>query len=358
MKRLIIISLVLFACSQNQAPEAPSFPVYAANPVQKNVPVTISAIGNIYGLTSVEVRPQVTGTLMSTEVIQGQMVKKGELLFIIDPSTYQALYDRAAATLDKDKAQLELSKKRLERNQILIKKDYVAPLTAEELQAQVAINEAQIKMDEAELNQAKINLDRTKIEAFVDGKVGAFSYYPGSIVSPTDTNPMTTLEQINDVEVRFSLPQKILDELLSYYRKEDLEFDILPAKGERVIGKGQVFFVDNHIDLNTGTLQVRGVAKNTNLELWPGEFVRVRLILTVKPDAILVPQSAVQVGQQGSFIYVIKPDMTVEARPVKPQEKIDDLVVVDNVKLDEQVVIKGQINLKPGSKVTIKKDNS
>lgn len=356
MKKLLIPLIMLFGCSSESAPKFPPVAVNVAYPVQKNVPVTIEAIGNIYGLTKVEVRPQVTGKLLATRVQQGQMVKKDELLFVIDPSVYQAAYDKALATLMKDKAQLELSQKRLERNEILIKKDYVAPLTADELKAQVEINSAQIKVDQAELDQAKINLDFTRVHAYVDGKIGVFNYYPGTIVSPSDSMPLTTIEQISDVEVQFSLPQKVLEQILSYYKKEELRFDILPPKGTNPIGEGFVFFIDNHIDLTTGTLLLKGIAKNDRQNLWPGQFVRIRLILNIKPNAILVPESALQFGQQGPYVFVINQENKAEVRKVNPQERIDNLVVVDHLKLDEKVVTRGQLNLRPGSDVLIMKE--
>lgn len=356
MKKLLIPLLILFGCSSESGPKFPPVAVNVASPVQQNVPVTIEAIGNIYGLTKVEVRPQVTGKLLSTAVQQGQMVKKGELLFVIDPSVYQAAYDKALAILSKDKAQLELSKKRLERNEILIKKDYVAPLTADELKAQVEINSAQIKVDQAELDQTKINLDYTRVSAYVDGKIGIFNYYPGTIVSPTDSQPLTTIEQISDVEVQFSLPQKVLEQILGYYKKEELRFDIMPPKGTAKLGEGIVFFIDNHIDLATGTLLIKGIAKNDQQKLWPGQFVRIRLILNIKPNAILVPESALQLGQQGAYIFVINKENKAEVKKVNPQERINNLVVIDNVSLDEKVVTRGQLNLKPGSPVLIMKD--
>ena len=355
-KSILIPLLILFGCSSESAPKPPSVAVNVASPVQQNVPVTIEAIGNIYGLTKVEVRPQVTGKLLSTEVQQGQIVNKDELLFVIDPSVYQAAYDKALATLSKDKAQLELSKKRLERNEILIKKDYVAPLTADELKAQVEINSAQIKVDQAELDQTKINLDYTRVHAYVEGKIGVFNYYPGTIVSPTDSLPLTTIEQISDVEVQFSLPQKVLEQILGYYKKEELRFEIMPPKGTVKIGEGLIFFIDNHIDLTTGTLLIKGIAKNDQQKLWPGQFVRIRLILNIKPNAILVPESALQFGQQGPYIFVINKENKAEVRKVTPQERTDNLVVVDNIKLDEKVVTQGQLNLKPGSEVMIMKD--
>lgn len=348
--------MLLLGCSKENAPKFPPVAVNVALPVQQNVPVTIEAIGNIYGLTKVEVRPQVTGKLLSTAVQQGQMVEKGDLLFVIDPSVYQAAYDKSLATLSKDKAQLELSKKRLERNEILIKKDYVAPLTADELKAQVEINEAQIKVDQAELDQTKINLDYTRVQAYVEGKIGVFNYYPGTIVSPTDAQPLTTIEQISDVEVQFSLPQKVLEKILSFYKKEELKFDVLPPGSNTPLGQGSVFFIDNHIDLTTGTLLIKGIAKNSEMKMWPGQFVRIRLILNIKPDAILVPESALQFGQQGAYIFVLDKDNKAEVRKVTPQERFDNMVVVDNVKLGEKVVTQGQLNLRQGSEVVIMKD--
>lgn len=358
-KTAILALLILCSCGgQSEGPKIPPVAVEVGTPVQKDLPIYIDAIGNVNGLTKVEVRPQVSGKLLETPVTQGQLVKKGDLLFVIDPAVYKAASDKAQATLMKDKAELQLSEKRLERNLILIKKEYVAPLTADELKAQVEINKAQIDVDQATLDQANVDLDHTRITAYVDGKIGQFNFYPGTIISPTDTLPLTTIEQLEQVEVQFSLPQKDLREVFKYYSQETLYFDLYTAKGNTQIGKGKVYFIDNHIDTQTGTLLLKGIAPNDKQNLWPGEFVRVRLNLTSQPNTIMIPDSAVQSGQKGSYIFIVKPDNTVELREVKPKQKYDGFVAVDNVKLDEKVVTKGQLNLKPGSSVVILKSGS
>lgn len=360
MKKIILTPLLLLlACSETpQGPKIPPVAVEVAFPVSKDLPIYLDAIGNVNGLTKVEVRPQVSGKLLETPVTQGQMVKKGDLLFVIDPSLYQAQVDKATATLAKDKAELELSQKRLERNLKLIEKEYVAPLTADELRAQVEINKAQISVDQAAVDQAAIDLDHTRIRAYVDGKIGQFNFYPGTIISPTDTLPLTTIEQLEEVEVQFSLPQKDLKEIFSYYAKETLYFDLYSPKNNSLIGKGKVYFIDNHIDTKTGTLLLKGIAPNDKQSLWPGQFVRVRLNLANQPNTIMIPDLAVQVGQKGSYIFVVKTDNTVELREVQPKQKFDGLVAIDNIKLDEKVVTKGQLNLKPGSPVVIMKSGS
>ncbi len=354
---ILAAGLLLYGCSSKDAATPkppPPVAVIVTEPVQKDVPIFIEAIGNVFAETSVDIRPQVSGKLLEFKVQEGQMVKKGDLLFTIDPRPYEASLALAEATLNKDKATLEFSKKRMERNTELVQKEFIAQLTFEQITSDVAVNEAQTQIDLANVELAKINRDYAYVKSPIDGRLGNRRVDPGSLLIANDPNAVINVSQLDPVQVRFNVPQSNFWEIQKALAQGTLSLDItLPQDPDHVF-KGNLYFLDNTIDLGTGTVLLKGHVPNENLVLWPGEFVRVRVNLRIKKDAILLPTQAVQTGQQGKFIFVVKPDNTVELRQIKVSEIIDNMIVVDEgLSMGEKVVQTGQLNLKNGSKVTI-----
>lgn len=352
-----VLSIIIVGCSSsNAAAQKPTPPVavIVTQPVQKDVPIFVEAIGNIFADLSVDIRPQVTGKLLEFKVQEGQYVKKGELLFTIDPRPYEASLALAEATLKKDKATLEYSKKRRERNADLVQKEFIAQLTFEQITSDVDVNEAQTEIDLANVELAKINRDYAYVKSPIDGRLGNRRIDPGNLLIANDTNPVINVSQLDPVQIRFNVPQSNFWEIQQAQKAGTLTLEItLPQDPDHTI-KGDLFFVDNTIDLSTGTILLKGRVSNENMQLWPGEFVRVRVILRVKKDAILVPTQVVQTGQQGKYIFVAKPDNTVELRQVKVSEILNNQIVIEEgLAMGESVVQTGQINLKNGSKISI-----
>jgi multidrug efflux system membrane fusion protein len=348
------MAALLAGCAQAPQGKPPS-PVEVAEVQQKDIDISLTTIGTIYGLSTNDVRPQVTGQLILAHVEQGQLVRKGDLLFSIDPAPFQAAVDKAKGTLAKDKADLALAKTKMERNRDLVKKDYISAVAFDEFVATVEAESALTEVDEAVLKQAEIDLERTNIFAFTDGKIGRFFYYPGNIVSPVDPNPITTLEEISQVYVNFTVPQK---EFYTLSHEKKLKVDIVNPNDGSLLNTGEVVFIDNHIDPLTGTLLMKALVKNDKQNLWPGQFVRVKLILETVPNALVVPESAVVYGQKGAFVYVVDKDNTVAAIPVKKYQTLgNEAAITGDLKPGATVVTLGQMNLQPGYKVAIKNGN-
>jgi len=352
--------LILASCSKNnKAPESPGLPVTIAESVQKDVPLYVEAIGNVYSLQTVEIRPQVGGIILESYVKQGQFVKKGDPLYLIDPRPYQANLDLAKGALVKDTATLKFDALRVERYAELAKQDYFSKINYEQFQATVEMDEGQVISDKANVILAEINLDWCIPKAPIDGKISQYNIDPGNLVIANDTTALTTIRKIDPADIRFSINQKDFFSLQQSIREGQLKFDAILPQDTKNPREGQIYFIDNTLDLNTGTILIKGTIPNADEYFWPGEFVKIRLQLKILPNAILVPEEALGYSQNGLFLYVYNPESsTVEFRAVTKGEKVDKLVVIENgVGPGEKVVTKGQLNLRPGSKVFLAETN-
>lgn len=348
-----LLALYLSGCSSSSKPPSRAFPVIVAEVTQEDVPVYLEAIGNVYSWSTVQVRAQVSGKLLKAHVQQGQDVKKGDQLFTIDPKPYQAALDKAKAILQKDEATLAFDKQKVTRYQELVKKNYVAQLTYDQYATDVKTLEAQVAFDKADVDLNTINLAYCYILSPIDGRISQFTVDPGNIVTPNDTTPITEIRQITPANVQFALPQKDFQEVKKIF-KQTIKFEVLLQESKAPIQTGEVYFIDNHVDLSTGTILLKGRVENKERILWPGEFVRVRLLLKTTPKAILVPPGAVQVGQQGKYVYVLKADNTVDLRIVTTGVRYNNRIVIEKgLNPHEIVVVDGQINLRPGIKVSV-----
>lgn len=350
------LALVLGGCSgsgQNHS-FARSFPVNVGEVIQKDVPIYIETFGNAYALSTINVKPQISGVITQAPVKEGQEVKKGDVLFVIDPRPYQAFLDKARGTLAKDIAVLDFNEKRVDRYKNLVTQDYVAKLTYEEYVSSVDSSKGQIIMDKADVDTAQLNLDYAYIKSPIDGMISQYNVYPGNYVQPTDTTPITVIRQMNPIDIRFYITQSNFDSIKSTPGAGKEMIVTLPDQPANPF-KGTIYFFDNNIDMATGTLLVKGTVDNESRKLWPGQFVLIKLLIGLKPHALLVPFEAVQTGQNGQFVYVVKPDKTVELRNVTTGPRVDNLIVIDKgVNLGEVIVTEGQINLRPGASVAIK----
>lgn len=359
IKGLLLYLLLLLAgsaCSgQGGQPPVKAYPVDVGKVIQENVPVYMEEIGNVYSFSTINVKPQVSGILLEAHVKQGQEVKAGDLLYTIDPRYYEAQLKRAQGTLLKDIAALEFAQQRVDRFKDLVTKDYVARVTYEEYQSNVDEAKGQIVMDEADVALAQINLDYCYVKSPIDGMISVYNIYPGNYVRSDSTDALTVIRQIVPADVHFTLTQSEFDSLRISPHEGDREFEVYaPDQPERIY-KGKVYFIDNNIDINTGTILFKGEVKNGDKYFWPGQFVRVRMLVEMRNDAMLVPFSAVQVGQKGEFLYVVKPDNTVELRSVKTSVRKGEYIVVENnVSPGDVVVTDGQINLHSGAAIKVR----
>lgn len=357
MKRFLFLILILASC-QSQ-PQGNPFgekaqPVHVAEVKAQDVPLYIEVMGRIDSPLTVELRAQVTGKLKEMHVAQGQEVKAGDLLFTIDPAPYQASVDSAKATLKKDEAALAFAKTKLERYQPLAKQEYVSQLHYDQFHNDVDTLASQALCAQAALDLAEIDLGYCTITAPMDGKIGEARVDPGNLVGPQDPTPLTELRQLDPIQVRFALTQNDFQAIKVTHRDMDLAIEVIEQNGNKRMG--QVYFIDNHLDTSTGTLLCKGILTNEDRALWPGEYVRVRLMTKTLPQALLVPIAAVQLGQSGPYVYIVKPDMSVDMRLVTVEARQDGQVVISSgLQAGESAVIDGQLNLRPGSKVSVSK---
>lgn len=351
-----ITSLYCVGCTQNQPKkEERKFPITVTNVEKKNVPYMLEQIGNVESPLFVQIRPQVGGIVTEAFVAQGQHVKKGDPLYQIDPRPYEAALEKAKGTLEKDKAALEFAKIKQERYKELAKQDYLSKLNYEQYQTDVQAAQGLVMSDEGDVSLAEINLEWTTPVSPIDGKVSQYNIDPGNLVAANDPNALTDIRQITPIDIRFSVSQKEFVQVQEADRKRTLRFyAVLPEDSENP-REGEIFFVDNHLDLSTGTIELKGRVVNEDEKFWPGEYVRVQLELFVEANALLVPDAAVQWGQEGPFIYIYHPETeSVEYRRIVKGNKWKELTIVkEGINPGEQVVVKGQVNLRPNSKVFI-----
>lgn len=340
--------------------EEHSYPITFAEAQQRDVPIFIESIGNVFSLLTVELRPQVGGIITEAFVQQGKYVKKGDPLYQIDPRPYKDQFEVSKATLAKDKAALKFAEIRVERYSDLVKKDYFSKLNFDQYTTEVDSAKAQVSIDEASMALAELNLEWSTITSPIDGKIGQFNIDPGNLVVVNDPTALAVIRQITPAGIRFNITQKDFVAVQQVKANGTLTFEaILPQKVNEP-RKGEIYFIDNQLSLSTGTILIKGTVDNEDELFWPGEFIRVRLNLGMHPNAILVPEESIQVGQDGSYVYIYLPETgRVEYRQIVKGEKIEGMVVVEKgVKPSEKVVTKGQVNLRPGSKVFIAKENS
>ncbi len=360
-----LLSLSLTACGNNERKPkqiSPPAPVNIETAKVLDAPIYIETIGNVYSPCVVDIKPQVSGVLLKTYVKQGQLVDKGDILYTIDSRPYQAALNKAKANLAKNEAHLQFTNKRVERFSDLVKKEFISQLTFEEYQKEAKAAEAQVQNDLAEVALAEINLDYCTITSPIDGRISQFQVFPGNVVSAHDHNALTEIRQISPICVHFTVSQKNLQQMQRLKNKGDSKVDvILPhEEGEEYANDtytGHVFFMDNHLDQTTGTILLKAEVENEEHMLWPGEFVRIRLLLCEKKGVLTIPQTALQLGQTDTFVYVVQEDMTVRMQPIKTGEKIGtSIIVVEGLQDGDRVVTTGQLNLTSGKKVFVAKD--
>jgi multidrug efflux system membrane fusion protein len=357
---LLVSTLALIAmagCSHGPADtfgERDAVPVLAAKVVQKTVYDSIHAIGRVEAFSTVDVKAQINGQVMQVHFRQGQDVKQGDLLFTIDPRPFEAALQQAQANLAKDRAQYRQAAADEQRYSTLLKENIGSRQQYDQVEATAASLSASMQADEAAVQTARLNLEYTEIRAPIDGRTGDLLVHAGNLVKPDADTAMVVINQVHPVYVDFAIPEEKLPAVREFMADNKLAVQVsLPE--QQGVESGELTFVDNTVDSKTGTINLKGQFTNSNGRLWPGEYVNATLILHDHPGAILVPSQAVQTGQQGSFVFVVQPDMKAAIRPVVIGESIDNqTVVTSGLKPGETVVTDGQLKLIPGTTVTIK----
>lgn len=358
MRNLLWVFLLLCGCHKKAAePPSPSYPVRMAVAQSKEAPLFLEALGHVDPVTAIDIRSRVEGELTGVYFTQGQEVKKGDLLFTIDPRPYEANLKQAQAALEENSARLALAEEKVKRYRILAKDEYYSQIDYESLQAEYAAMLALVKQNQAEIDSALINLDYCWIYAPIDGMTGILQIDYGNLLGASGSWPNQTLVSLNQMApifVTFAIPECQLPQIQKADRCKSLK--VLAAyedfKGE--VFEGKLFMLDNAVDPATGMIKLRALFENTCRELWPGQFIRTRLILTTIPHAVLIPYTCVQLTQNGPIVFIVKEDSTIEQRSVSLGQREDDQVIVlEGVKAGETVVLEGQINLYPGAKVYV-----
>ena len=334
---------------------APAVPVTTAVAVQKSVPLSVQGIGTVIAASTVTVRAQVTGELTSVNFVEGDEVQEGQVIVTIDKRPLEAALQQMQAALDRDVAQAANARSQATRYQDLLKRGIATKEQVDQIMTNAAALDATVELDKANVENAKVQLQYATIRAPLTGKTGLLQVHPGNLVRATDTTQIVTINKITPVYVSFSVPEAMLPDLKRYMARGKLAVTALPPNDQGAPAEGLINFIDNAVDPTTGQIKVKGTFPNTDRHLWPGQFVNVSVTLSTEPNAIVVPSLAVQTGQQGTYVFVVKSDQTVDLRPVTVERTAgDQSVIKTGVKPGETVVTDGQLRLNPGTRVSIK----
>ena len=350
-------SVLIPGCSSQKAQSAPSIavPVMVASAVEKTVPVELRAIGNVQAYNTVQVKTQVPGELTGVFFKEGDDVKRGQLLFTLDPRPLESDLKRLQGTLARDQAEAANARAQATRYAKLMEEGVVAREQYDQYRTQAEAMEAVAQSDKSAVETARLQLAYTKIFAPLAGRTGSLLVHRGNIVKENDDKSvLVAINQLTPIYVEFAVPERYLPQVKAQTSAGKLKVQAV-APGEATPEEGTLTFVDNTVDQTTGTIRMKGTFANPSRRLWPGQFVDVVLRLSERPNAVLVPTPAVQTGQQGQFVFVIKSDMTAEQRPVKAGQAVEGSTIIEQgVQAGERVVTDGQLRLVPGSRVEIR----
>lgn len=351
-----VLAAALLACGRNAGPVVPAppaAPVVVGQVVRRDVPVTLRSIGNVLALATVDVRAQVDGKVLAVRFGEGAEVAKGQALFTIDPETYRIAAARAEAQLARDQALLQKAKGDVARYGKLVEKEYVTREQYETAESQAASLEATIRADEAAVAAARLDLARTTIEAPIAGRAGTVRVDAGNLVR-ANGDPLVTILATRPVRASLSVPEKYLSEIRARSRQGALRVRAA-APGESAAGhEGTLTFIDNAVDRTTGTIRLEATFPNDDQALWPGQFVEMTIELSVQVDAVIAPTAAIQAGQQGAYVFVVREDGTAEMRPVVVDRALGaESVIAQGLSGGETVVTDGQLRVVPGAKVAV-----
>ncbi len=336
------------------SPQKPAAPVVVATVVTKDVPVQLQAIGNVEPLATVTIKSQISGELKNVHFKEGDFVKKGQLLFTIDKAPFEAALRQAEGTLAKDEAQALNARIDAGRYEQLGQQGVVSKQQVDAAHAVASAMAASVTADKAAVETAKINLQYTTIYSPITGRTGMVAVKLGNLVKANDVPVLVTINQIEPIYVSFALPEQQLGELKQFSGAKALKVQASP-QGSNQKFEGRLTFIDNAVDLTTGTIKVKATFDNQKHLLWPGQFADVSLTLATQSNAVVIPTTALQSGQNGTFVYVVDQDLNVKAQPVKLGRSVgDESVITSGLQPGQRVVTDGQLQVIPGGKVSIK----
>ena len=352
---LLLLVVRLVVVGKKPAPQPAPRPVIVAKVVTRDVPLYLDEIGTCVSVESVKVQAQVSGQIIAREFQDGADVKKGDLLFTIDPRPYQAALDQAKGQLAQAQSQLVLDQITLKRQQELRARGVNAPQDLDVAQGTFNNDKAKVQAAQAAVDAAQVNLDYCTIGSPIDGRAGLRTVDVGNVISGGNAGGVVLLsiDRFDQIYTDFTVAEPDVALVRHYLGNPNMKVQTDSPNDDQPPRLGDLYFIDNVVQPGSGTVKARGITPNPDRSLWPGEFVRVRFILDQIKDAKLVPAQAVQISQRGPFIFVLKQDNTVDQRPVRPGQRQDGdmMVIEDGVKPGETVVVTGQLALAPGTKV-------
>ncbi len=355
---VVVLREVRGSSAATQPGAAAAVPVTTAPVVRKTVPMRLYAIGNVEAYTSVAVKARVDGQIVSVHFKEGDEVRQGAVLFEIDPRAFAAALRQAQANLLKDQALLDRAVEQEKRYKDLLARNFISPDAYEQVRTNAETAKATVAADQAAIESAKLSLDYCTIRSPITGYAGRIQIQQGNLVKANDVNPLVTINQVVPISVSFSVPEQDLDEIRRYQADGELEVEVRPADSTRGPISGKLSFVDNAADATTGTIRLKAEFANADKRLWPGQFVNVVLTLHEQKDALVTPAASLQNGPNGQYVFVVRPDQTVELRDVKvARTEGDDAVIASGLAPGDTVVTAGQLRLAPGVHVTAGKQS-
>jgi multidrug efflux system membrane fusion protein len=354
----LAVAVIFWRHTTSQAAQTagrPTVPVTVTEATVRDVPIYSHALGTVQALNTVAIRAQVNGQIVSINFRQGQEVHQGDVLAKIDPAPFKAALDQAIAKKSQDEAQLIAVQKDLARFKALALKSFETQQNVDLQQAKVDTAKATIDADQAAIEAAQTQLDYATITAPIDGVVGFRQIDIGNIIHTTDASPLTVLTQIKPTTVICTLPQSFLGLIREAMLRGDVSVLAFDQDGKQQLAEGKLLLINNQIDQTTSTIQLKSEFPNDDARLWPGEFVRARLLLTTRKNVVTIPAVALQRGPEGFYVWIVKPDETVEQRPIEAFQADEDIVIATKgLNAGETVVVEGQSRLDVGAHVAIR----
>jgi membrane fusion protein, multidrug efflux system len=346
--------------SNGPPPSRPAIPVTGAAAATQNVPIYVRGIGTVQAYQTVTVRTRVDGYITKVLFTEGQDVKTGDPLFQIDPRPFQAALEQAQAMKARDEASLQGAQLDLERYAKLLPTGFQTRQQYDQQVATVGQLKGSIAADQAQIDTAQLNLQYADIRSPIDGRTGARLVDLGNFVQAGQATALVSITQLKPIFVSFTVPQEFLVDIRANQERAQLEVEAYASDDKTLLSTGKLTLIDNQVDVATGTIHLKASFDNADERLWPGEFVSARLILATRTQAIVVPAQTVMQGPQGAYVYVIKPDETVERRSVQVASTQENLAVIEKgLARDERVVVEGQYRLTQGVKVNVRQaDNA
>jgi len=362
----LLLSLISISCSGGdpkpasaRASVSQSVPVSVFTAERRDMPYYLTGLGSVNAFYTDSIKSRVDGELMQVNFKEGQFVKKGELLAVIDPRPYEVALEQAQAQLFKDQASLRDAKLNYERYKGLLQDSgSMSQQQVDTQQATVDQLEGTVRTDQAAIDNAKLNLVYCHITSPISGRVGLRLVDPGNIVHATDTNPLLVITQLQPIAVLFTLPEDQLPTVSQHMGKATLQVEAYSRDDQTKLASGTLLTIDNQIDQTTGTGRLKAVFENVDSSLWPNQFVNIRLLLEIRKNSTVIPAAAIQRGPQGTYVFVAKADNTVDIRPVTIAFTQDNLSnIATGLSPDEVVVTDGQDKLQEGSKIEVRTPN-